>query len=311
MRRGAAFDAFDKRHLPLDELTAPYTVTNFTTTMEFLSSTSVDQVIVVSPRITIDETRDGALTDYIACRYDGEALVNSETPVLQSVRCPIINVPTAGSAAIHSAVRARLHNLSVRVECLGTNTGLYPPGSAYVGTVPNIEGGQYAGGGGIKVKQAWADDAIQVGYLKSVPAASLVEKPVQIDAAVAETVNYKTWRDITVPPNTVEIGKLTFSQALEPIVVYVPRCGAGDTAVNYRLVIGQQWCSRHPQDIMLRATQKQHPATKPDVWHKAVGAVQDIGQVLMHHAANSAMRALTNQIGPVAIADRGPPEVMW
>lgn len=283
--------------------------------MEFASSTGVDQVIVIAPRLsTKDDTRDGALTDYIAMRYDGESAINSTTPVLQSVRCPIVDIPTPGTDTIHTTVRARIHNLSVRVECLGTNTGLYPPGSAYVGTVPNIEAGYFAGASGIKVKQAWADDAIQVGYLKSVPAAALVEKPVQVDASVAETVNYKTWRDIAVPANTVELGKLSFSTALEPIVVYVPRCGAGDTAVNYRLVIGQQWCSRHPQNIMLRATQKQHSATKPDIWHKAVGAVQDVGHVLMNHAADTAMRALTNQLArtPAAIADgRVAPEIMW
>lgn len=313
-----AFDGFDKRHMPLDELTAPYTTTNFVNTMEFATSTSMDQVIVVCPRMrNPQETYSGPLTDYIAMRYDAAELIDGSIPVIASVRAPIIDVPTRGAAEIQSSVRARLHNLSIKLECLGTNTGLYPPGSVYLGTVPCIETGSGSTGAeeSLTIKQAWANDSIQVGYLRSIPAASLVEKPVQLDAAIAENVSYKSWRDMTVPSVSVNEGALAFSTALEPIVLYVPRCGEGTTAVQYRLVIGQQWCSRHPHNIMLRSTQKQHHATTPDLWHKAVAAVKDVGPKIMQRAADGALDALAANFKRLmnpqrAIADAAQADVM-
>jgi hypothetical protein len=88
---------------------------------------------------------------------------------------------------------------------------------------------------------------------------------------------------------------MPFTTALEPIVLYIPRAGAGTTVVNYRLEIGQQWCTRHPHNVMLRATQKQHPATPPTEWHKALAAVKDIGGAILNRAGNVAMDALADR----------------
>ena len=289
-----AFDGFDKRHMPVDELTAPYTTTNFTTVMDFGSSATMDQVIVVCPRVLHDqELYMGPLTDYVAMRYDASETIAGTIPTLEVVRCPIIDKQAPTASNIHLSVRARLHNQSIRLSCLGTNTGLYPPGSVYVGTVPMIETGAASTGGAeaLSIKQAWADDSIAVGYLKSVPAAKLQEKPFVLDSAVAENVSFKSWRDMCVPASTADKGSLPFSTALEPIVLYIPRAGAGTTVVNYRVEIGQQWCSRHPHNVMLRSTQKQYPATSPSLWHSAVGAVKDVGEQLVVRAGGAAMDA--------------------
>lgn len=295
---GYAFDGFDKRHLPIDELTAPYATTNFVTVMEFGSSAIIDQVIVVCPRKhNTQEVYAGPLTDYIAMRYDAAERIVGSIPTLDAARCPIIDMPEPGTGDTFTSVRARLHNQSIRLSCLGTNTGLYPPGGAYVGTVPMIEvGGQSTGyAESLTIKQAWADDSIAVGYLKSVSAAKLQDRPFVLHSAVAEAMSYKSWNDMSVPASTTNRGSMSFSTALEPIVLYIPRAGAGNTVVNYRLEIGQQWCSRHPHNIMLRATQKQHPATAPSLWHAAVGAVKDVGEQLMNHAGGAAMEALANR----------------
>lgn len=293
-----AFDGFDKRHLPLDELTAPYTTTNFVTVMEFGSSPSMDQVIVVCPRTTnSQEFYTGPLSDFIAVQYDAAEVVSGSIPVLNTARCPLIDEPARTSEWQHFSVRARLHNMSVRVTCTGTNTGLYPPGSIYVGTVPMIETDDTSTGHAeqLTIKRAWAEDSISVGYIKPVSAVALQERPLTLHASIAENVSYKSWRDVIVPPTGHNEGSLPFSTALEPIVIYVPRAGAGTTVVNYRLEIGQQWCTRHPHNIMLRSTQKQHRATPPNMWHSAVAAVKNIGEHLAARAGEVALDALANR----------------
>lgn len=293
-----AFDGFDKRHMPLDEVTAPYTTTNFISTMEFASATDMDQVIVVCPRVlNTQETHAGSLSDYIAMRYDASQIIDGTIATLQRVRTPIIDEPVPIATTQFSSVRARLHNMSVKLECLGTNTGLYPPGSAYIGTVPCIETGPKSTGAAdsLSIKQAWATDSITVGYIKPLSAASLVDKPVIIDAAVAENVSYRSWRDLSVVASTVNLGSLGFSTALEPIVIYIPRAGAGTTVVDYRVTIGQQWCSRHPHNIMLRSTQKQHPTTDHSDWNRALTAVKDVGEHLLKRAGGAAVDAMVSR----------------
>lgn len=244
---GYAFDGFDKRHLPLDEYTAPYTTTNFVSVMEFSSSAIMDQVIVVCPRLhSAQEFYIGPLTDFIAVQYDASESISGSIQTLATLRCPIVDAPTQGTAELKFSVRARLHNMSVRLSCLGTNNGMYPPGSVYLGAVPAIETGPHSTGASesLTIKQAWADDSIAVGYIKPVSAASLQENPIVLNACVAENVSYKTWRDIAIPGSAVNAGTLPFSTALEPIVLYIPRAGTETSVVNYRLEVGQQWCSR-------------------------------------------------------------------
>jgi len=312
-----AFDGFDHRHLPLDEVTAPYACTNFVSTMEFSSAVAMDQVLVVCPRVSmVQEYYSGPLTDFIAMLYDASETIDGSIPTLQRLRTPVVGRPArppSGEGNLFTSVRARLHNLSVKLECLGTNTGLYPPGSAYIGCVPTIETGLLSAGSeqGLTIKDAWATDSIEVGYLRSIPAASLVDRPVQLNAAVAENVSFKSWRDVVVSPQGSDAGSLSFSTALEPIVIYVPRCGEGTTAVQYRVVIGQQWCSRHPHNVMMRATQKQHPASSPGVWHTAVSAIRDIGPKILARAADGALDMLAGNVQRIthpqlALADASP-----
>jgi len=291
-----AFDAFDKRHLPLDETTAPYTTTNFVGVMEFASSATMDQVIVVCPRTAEpQEFNHGQYTDYLAMRYDASSTIAATVTALDALRSNVIDQPARTATGEYSSVRARLHNMSVRVSCLGTNTGLYPPGSVYLGTVPMIETGFASTGAaeGLTIKTAWAEDSIAVGYIRPISAASLVDRPAVLHSAVAESVSYKVWRDFVVPSTDTNLGSLPFATSLEPIVIYIPRAGSGSTVVNYRLDVAQQWCTRHPHNVMLRATQKQHPATTPSVWNGAVNAVKDIGEHLLVQAGNQAAGAIT------------------
>lgn len=304
-----AFNAFDKFHLPLDEVTAPYAVTDFMGVMEFESSVTIDQVVVICPRVYNQEVSTGPLTDYIAIRYDASETLTGPISSLETLRAPIIDAPAVKDTWQYTSVRARLHNLSAKLECMGTNTGLYPPGSAWLGTVPCIEPGPTSVGASevtLTLKQAWAEDSIAVGYLKSTSAAALVDKPAFVHAAIAENVSYKTWRDLSVPPSSTVVGSMPFSTAMEPIVIYIPKCGAGTTVVNYRLTVAQQWCSRHPHNIMIRSTQKQHPATKPDLWNKVVSSVKNAGPQLAENAAHGLLNYLTRSMAPprgVAIED--------
>jgi len=296
MNLSYAFNAFDKRHMPLDEMTAPYTVTNFTSVMEFVSSATMDKVCVVCPRVWQDNSWsfEGPITDYIAMLFDGAETIDGTIPPLQELRSPIINTPALTSEAQHFSVRARLHNMSVQFECLGTNTGLYPPGSAYIGTVPTIETGTYSQGQAdlINIKTAWADDAISVGYLKSFTAKALSDAPVVLHSAVSENVSYKMWRDFALPTATSNKGSIPFAPSLQPIVIYVPRAGSGTTVVNYKVTVGQQWCSRHPNNIMMRSTQKQHHATEPGLWNRAVQGVKEVGHIVLQNAGNALISAV-------------------
>lgn len=300
------FNAFDKRHLPMDESTAPYTVTNVSGVMDFESSTSDDQIIVVAPRALEAQEifAGGPLTDTVAVRYDAGALIGPAIPYIDRVRCPLLGKPAAGPTLHRTPVRARLHNLSVQLECLGTNTALMPPGSCYIGTVPNLENGDTAGGGNMDLKTAWADNAIEVGLLKSHASASLVGKPVCLNASIAESISYKMWRDLCVPEETREIGSLPFSVAMEPIVLFIPKCGAGNTVVNFRLTVGQEWCSRHPDNVMLRATQKHHKPSSPDLWQKAVELARNAGPKLAQRLGDAGIDFVASRLSGAGNAIR-------
>lgn len=293
-----AFDAFDKRHLPLDEVTAPYTVSSFTSLLEFTSSHTEDQIVLVCPfQYSYSGAPAAELTDTIAAIYNGSIHAGGAThAATQTCRSPILGNPVLTADEQYSDVRARLHNLSVKVQCLGTSAGLYPPGSVYYGTVPALETGvgnsAHPSDTARTLQQAWVEDSIAVGYLKGVPAVSLVSNPAIVHATVCETINYKTWHQMIVPKTTTNVSSLAISLALEPIVISVPKCGAAGTAVNYRVMIGQQWCSRHPNNVLLRSTQKQHNATAPGVWHKSLAVAKSLTSTVGEGLANGAMEAL-------------------
>lgn len=288
-----AFNAFDKRHLPLDEVTAPYTVSSFTSILEFTSSHTEDQVILVCPfQNSYSGIPPGNITDTIAAVYNGSTADNTMTST-KTCRSPILGTPAPASTDTHFDVRARLHNLSVKVQCLGTSAGLYPPGSVYYGTVPALEtGAGQSAHAGRTLQQVWVEDSIAVGYLLGVPAVSLMKEPGVVHSTVCETISYKNWSTMSVPPSSLDIGTCAISMALEPIVISVPKCGAAGTTVNYRIIIAQQWCTRHPNNVLLRSTQKQHNATAPGVWHKALTTAKSVTTTVGEGLATGAMEAL-------------------
>jgi hypothetical protein len=283
--------------MPLDEMTAPYTITNLVSFMELATSTTYDIVVIVALRSSSNkhqETYLGPMSDYIAMAYDGSETVDGTIPTLTGgvARSQILGKPDLNlTQPQHYSVRARLHNQSVHLTCLGTNTGLYPPGGAFIGTVPMLELGATSRPDyeAQTIKQSFADDSMSVGYLKEVSATDLL-RGFSLNSSVAENSVYRRWNDFQVPPVPVDVGSLGITTGLEPIVIYIPKVGAGDTVVNYRLNIAQQWCSRHPHDIMLRATQRQHEPTNPSVFNQAVSHVKDIA----HVAADSAGFALAS-----------------
>lgn len=296
-----AFDAFDQRHMPVDELTAPYTTTNLVNHVEFHSKDDMDKIIVVAPRTYYrQETNQGPLTDVIAVVYDASEALSGSISTLQRIRSHVLDEPAPASTPQWTSVRGRLHNLSVRLSCLGTSTGIMPTGSCYIGTVPSIETGVFGSGAadGLTLKQAWAEDSIAVGYIRPFPASRLMDKPVTLHAAVAENVSYKQWRDFVVAEESQmnNVGAMPISTAMEPILIYLPAVGNADVRVNYRLEIGQQWCTRHPHNVMLRATQKQHPATPPAVWQSTLAQIKDVGQHMLQTAGGAVASGLADKL---------------
>lgn len=303
-----AFNAFVPHHLPVDEMTSPYTVTNLVGIIEFESSHLEDKVLVIAPRLANrQEAYVGPMTDHLAVLYSADQLLSLSTPVIKLLRSAVIGTPPKEVTQVHLSTRGRLHNMSAKVECLGMNSGMLPPGAAYLGKVPFLETGitSEASEESMNLREAWVEPAISVGYLKSVPAAALLSTPQTIHATVAETVSYKQWSDFVVPAVSTHVGSLPISTALEPIIVYVPKCGAAGAEVNYRVTVGQEWCTRHPNNVLLRATQKQHTATPPGIWHNAVAAAKRVGDSLLGRAGaiaetyaiqagHAAMNALTS-----------------
>jgi len=290
-----AFNAFVPRHLPFDETTAPYTVTNLVGIIEFESSHTHDKVLVIAPRMynTAESTGGnvlqgphGPMTDYIAFLYSADAAHTSSVSHLKSLRSAVIGTPSPELTAQYYTTRGRLHNMSAKIECLGMNSGMLPPGAAYIGRVPTLETYSFHSetSGAADLLASWVEPAISTGLLQSVAAAALVSSPMTLHATIAETVAYKQWYDFAVPGTGTNVANLPISKALEPIIVYVPKCGASGAEVNYRVTVGQEWCTRHPHNVLLRATQKQHDATPPGVWHSAVSAAKRVGDSLLGRA---------------------------
>lgn len=290
-----AFNAFVPRHLPFDETTAPYTVTNLVGIIEFASSDLHDKVLVIAPRVyntaeshggQVLQGPVGPMTDYLAVLYDAGLSHTSAITHLKSLRSAVIGTPSHEQTVQLFTTRGRLHNLSAKIECLGMNNGMLPPGAAYVGRVPTLETYSYHAetSGAQDLLASWVEPAISTGLLQSVPAASLLSNPLTMHSTVAETIAYKQWHDFVVPGTGTNIANLPLSKALEPILVYVPKCGASGAEVNYRITVGQEWCTRHPHNVLLRATQKQHDATPPGIWHSAVSAAKRVGDSLLGRA---------------------------
>jgi len=303
-RHLAAFSGFDKFHLPTDEQSAPYRVTNLINIMEFPTACDMDQIIVICPRTISDRelrlsvttadpvripTADGPLCDIIAVRYNAATGVNDHQDYLgEYERAAFAGlIPEPASSFTTLSVRARIHNMSVKVECLGSDGGYYPSGNLYIGTVPMIEGGgsAEAPSGGVpntssnyySMKNLWAQNAIQVGYLRSHSAHSLLDGKV-FHSTVAENVTYKKWHDVIVQAQNMKEGAFPFQMSMEPIVIYVPRAGTSAVQMRYKLTIGTQWCTRHPTDVLLRAGQEHHEPSHPHDWNSAIQNVRNFSQ---------------------------------
>jgi len=302
-----ALDGFDPRHLPTDESTSAYATTNFVTTYEFVSSPTVDKIILIAPRNYNAAEGLGLtnLTDIIALEFDAADAQNAAVAV-GSARSPILSTPDFAAGVTYTSVRGRMHNLSAQIECMGTSDGLVPPGSVWFGSVPYVEATSNSGLGTKTLKEAWANDSISVGYLKSHSASALVQRPVRVHANVAESVLFKQWNDLVVPSTAIALGTLRLHNALEPIMLYVPRAGSGTTVVNYRLSIGHQWCSRWPNDPTVRATQQVHPPSAPGVWAEASSMLREAGGIFANAAAlpmgTALGRRIASEYGPVGAA---------
>jgi hypothetical protein len=289
-----AFDGFNKRHMALDERTAPYSVSNFISTMEVDTVHDKDVIVLVAPRtLHPQETYKGPMTDYIAMAYDASTPIGATMATLPDLvlRSPVINHPPPIATNLAASTRLRLHNMSVKLECLGTNTGLYAQGGIYVGRVPMIETGVTSGVPTISLKTAWFDDSVSVGYLKSISACQLLSDPLYVHSCIAENVSYKSWHDITVPATGIDIGSLGVSTSLEPILIYIPRAGTATSHVKYRVSVGQQWCTRHPHDVSMRATQVPHEATEPSFFQRAVTQAAEMGGQALASGGKAALTA--------------------
>lgn len=330
-----AFNAFIQRHLPLDEHTSSYSVTNFQTPFEVVAKADKGQVVIIAPRAAdmvlgknlksaawqppgqVDGTASVGeslltyvpglqYTDFLAAVYDDDMPYGYHTTPTQTVRGPVGGNLPLSDQVTPADIRLRLHNLSVSVTCLGTSTGLVPPGEIYMGTVPLIDppdtAGQVIIGGGViqsnlKYLEALVDPAIAVQMLKPKPAAMLVNKEYLVHSAVTEQVAYKAWGRLCNMRNedTPQI-MCNYMNSLEPIVLYIPKGGTAAASAIYKINIGQEWCSRHPMNPIMRATQKQYPATKPDTYHAATQELLSSLKQGFSSAANSA----GNKLGGLA-----------
>jgi len=324
----AAFSGFNDFHLPTDEQDAPYRVTNLINIMEFTSDPSMDQIVVVCPRVVSDRelrlsvttpdpvrfaTADGPLCDIIAVRYNAASGVNDVQNHLGDYERAAFAglVPEPASSYSTLSVRARIHNMSVRVECLGCDGGFYPSGNLYIGTVPMIESGGSAEAPGVgqptsssfyTMKKVWAENSISVGYLRSHSAHSLLDGK-DFHSTVAENITYKRWNDVVVQAQNMCEGSFPFQMSMEPIVVYVPRAGTSAVQMRYKLTIGTQWCTRHPTDVLLRAGQKRHEPTPPSSWNSAMRTARNITQGVIGNVT-SAVDAYNNSGGALGAFQR-------
>jgi hypothetical protein len=298
-----AFDAFDKRHLALDERTGPYTVSNFVGHMEFGISGDKDQVLVICTRSMYpQESNNGNITDVVAVLYDASEIVSATTAILDYLRTPVAGNMAYAGVTVPTSIRGRIHNLSAHVQCLGTSTGLYPSGDVYLGTVPMLECGASAGLTNVTLKESWCENAMAVGYLRPHTATSLMQGKTA-HSTVAEQMSYKTWRDFLIPSAQTTLGSLPFLTSLEPIIMYFPRTGpaSGTTSVNYRVTVAQQWCTRHPNDVMLRSTQKEHKPTPPNVFAAAIETASSIGGRIQEFAESDMGKDLGSSLMSAAV----------
>jgi hypothetical protein len=312
-----AFSGFHKGHMPTDESTAPYTVSNFVDPLEFTSSPTMDKIVVIAPSLAYAQatspqsmTPGSPITDVIAAEFDASTDPNiPNMQALSVLRSSVLGKPVLTASSQFFATRARLHNLSISLECLGTNEGLIPAGSVYVGLVPLLPHGPIsaAPGGVTTIKEAWAEHAISVGYLKSITAKALSARPCIVDAAVAESIDYKAWhefvltpQDFNLLPEHIQNNVTRFSNALEPIVLYIPRAGGSNTVVNYRVTVGQQWCTRHPDNVLLRATQRHRSPTTPSMWNEALKSIREPLAEFAASQGPSLLRAGAGYLGTMA-----------
>jgi len=325
----AAFSGFNDFHLPTDEQTAPYKVTNLINIMEFASDPNMDQIVVICPRVVTDRemrisgtsadpwmiaNANGPLCDVIAVRYNAASGVNDAQNHLGDYERAAFAglIPEPPSSYSTLSMRARIHNMSVRVECLGCDGGFYPSGNLYIGTVPMIEGGgsAEAPSGGqpnttsnfYTMKKMWAENSIAVGYLRSHSAHSLLDGK-EFHSTVAENITYKSWNDVIVQATNMCEGSFPFQMSMEPIVVYVPRAGTSTVQMRYKLTIGTQWCTRHPTDVLLRAGQRRHEPTHPTTWNSAMQTVRNFTQGAMGNIS-SAVDAYNGSGGAIGAYQR-------
>lgn len=329
-----AFDGFDERHMPTDDVTAPYLVTNFISVLEFSSRTDKDAVVVVGPR---GVSRGGSLTavsDILGVVYNGASHThavpknadgfngvtvyldgNTGTDGVDYIRSPVLGAPLPSNQS-GTDTRGRLHNLTIKVECLGASNSMIPTGGIYIGAVPMLEGPNIASGttGGVNtvdppgsallatIKQRWVEPNITTGYIKSVRAADLMYHPVCLSAAVNEHVEFRKWSDIVLIGSSQEPASLSFAAGLEDLVVYVPRTGDVHSRVFYRVSVGHQWCTRHPADPILRAAQRQYAPSSPAAFQSALKGVKNIGEVIAKKAPGVATEVATGLLVGAATA---------
>jgi hypothetical protein len=298
----AAFDGFSNAHLPCDEQTAPYRVTNLRNVVEISSEANKDKVMVVCPRVLGElefltnsgyriAANSGPLCDAIAYVYDCSQKIHNTTGYLDEVRSAFAGlVASDPNEPISLTLRARCHNMSTHVKCLGCDNGLVPAGQVWMGAVPMLEGGNtaeapLAGGVGSgtgvgtdlnnaeTILKRWCELNRDSGYLKSFTAGELFSGPGhKIHSVVAENVAYRKWNDVVVPTNTTPAAYMHFHAGLEPIVIFIPRCGNALNTMRYQITIGMQWATRHT-DIMLRAGQIDHRPPAAAAWNAAIQAV--------------------------------------
>jgi len=278
-------NAFNNIHLPLPERTAPYITTSLVESLE-VSTASYGQVVIVAQRSGYDpEFNLGPVTDYIAIVYNAADTVDKAdsallTP-LKVARHKLADGLPRGYNSTYFSLKHRLHNLSARIECLGTTGAGMPPGDTFVGRVTMAETGSTSSAfrNASTYYDAFVDKARSVGVLRSITNASLQRRPLTMHAIVAEPERYKEWSDLYIPPASAGINALDTWPGLTPLIWYIPP-QIGDSVVSFRMNIAMQFCSRHPDVLVARANHRQQEPSTHSAWNAAVSSVEDIGEAI-------------------------------
>jgi len=271
-----AFNAFDPGHLPLSDCVAPYLLTNLSTQFEIEAGASVGKVIIVCPwnyafnsGASAYGSKTGYLTDTIAKSFAEDADFKGPGTHHTSHLIP-------GAVDGETSLRGRLHNLSVKISCTGTSSGMAPSNGIYMGAVPALDWmtstsitGEHSD---FTIFSKCVEPAMAPGYITFTSAIDLSRRPRTVHSTPQEAIAYREFSEFFKPLASQHVYEHP-AYSFEPILIYIPHTTATSATV-YHVTVGQQWCTRHPANPLLRSAQVQHAPSPHGSLDRAILSVK-------------------------------------